>query len=202
MSIIRVAGIDPAFANFGMVKMAYDLITGELKILDLQLIQTEKATTKIKTLRKNSDDLRRSQELIKGQEGQIGFHDFVADCAVAFAEIPSGAKDANAARALGIATGVVASCPIPLFEVQVADAKLAAVGTKTASKEEMVEWAYEAYPDAPWHTHKSKGVVVPTVGKNEHLADATAIVHAGVGLSEFKKIAAIWKATMPAMAAA
>lgn len=201
MSIIKVAGIDPAFANFGMVKMTYNLLTGELKILDLQLIQTERLSTKIKTLRKNSDDLRRAQELIKGQEGQIGFHDFVADCAVAFAEIPSGAKDANAARALGIATGAVASCPIPLFEVQVAEAKLAAVGTKTASKDEMVEWAYAEYPDAPWHTHKSKGVIVPTVGKNEHLADAAAIVTAGVGLSEFKKLAAMWRATAPSLAA-
>lgn len=201
MSIIRVAGIDPAFANFGMVKMSYNLITGALEILELKLLQTENQSTKIKTLRKNSDDLRRAVELIKGTEGQPGFHDFVSDCHVAFAEIPSGAKDANAARALGIATGVVASCPIPLFEVQVAEAKLAAVGTKTASKEEMIEWAFEEFPDAPWLTRKLKGKTVPII-KNEHLADAAAIVKAGVGLGEFKKLAALWKATMPSLAAA
>jgi len=192
MTHIRIAGIDPGFVNFGIARMLLDLDTLDLKVEDLILLKTENDAGK--NIRKNSDDLRRAIEL------RDGFHKAVKDCAIGFAEIPSGAQDHRAATGFGIAIGLVACSPIPILQVQNFQAKLAAVGTKTASKEEMMEWAREEYPDAPWRQRKFKGKMVYT-NDNEHLADACAIAKAGIGLQEFKQLLAVWKSTAPPVAA-
>jgi Holliday junction resolvasome RuvABC endonuclease subunit len=181
MTKIRVAGIDPSLRNMGVAHMTYDLITGEMAVTALHLIQTEK--TKHKVVRQNSDDLRRAQELV--QE----FHRLTQNQTFVFAEIPSGGQSASAMKAFGIALGILASCPVPLIQVQPAETKLAAVGTKTASKQEMIEWATETYPKAPWLRLRDKpdGKIL---NDNEHLADAVAVVHAGVRTDEFKRLAA------------
>lgn len=182
---VRVAAVDPSLRNFGMAKLMLDLRTLSFEIEDLKLIETDNQAGK--TVRKNSDDLRRSQEISQK------FKTFVSDCTLCFSEIPSGAQSARAALSFGIAIGILANCPIPLIQVMPAETKLAAVGTKTASKEEMIEWAFAKYPKAEWKTTKRNGVLVPTA-KNEHLADAIAIAHAGIVTDEFRRMMAMWKA--------
>jgi len=183
MRRILVAGIDPAFANFGIARMWLDLDTLELDLEALQLIQTEK--TELKQTRVSSDDLRRAQEL------HGGFIYGLRECVVCFAEIPSGAKDAKAARLLGMATGVLAACPIPIIEVQPVETKLASVGTKTATKTEMIEWAVGKYPEGDWLrlNNKPGGRLLKD---NEHLADAIGVVHAGIRTPDFKRLLALW----------
>lgn len=183
MHKVKVAGLDPGFCNFGIALFDLDLGTMELDLLDLMLIESE-PETKTKVVRKNSDDLRRAIHQRKG------FFNAVKGCAVGFAEIPSGAQDSRAAMGFGISIGLVACSPIPIIQVQVADAKMAAVGTKTASKEEMIEWAMERYPDGPWLMKKRKGVLSPTA-KNEHMADACAIAQAGLQTAEFEQLASM-----------
>lgn len=178
---IRVAGIDPSLKNLGVAHMLYDLATGGLEVVSLSLIQTEK--TKHKQVRQNSDDLRRAQELV--QE----FHRLTQNQTFVFAEIPSGGQSATAMKAFGISIGILASCPVPLIQVQPFETKLAAVGTKTASKQEMIEWATELYPKANWLRLRDKpdGKIL---NDNEHLADAIAVVHAGIRTDEFKRMVA------------
>lgn len=178
---IRVAGIDPSLKNLGVAHMTFDLVSGELAVQALHLVQTEK--TKHKQVRQNSDDLRRAQELV--QE----FHRLTQNQTFVFAEIPTGAQSATAMKAFGIAIGVLASCPVPLIQVQPFETKLASVGTKTASKQEMIEWATELYPKAPWLRLRDKpdGKIL---NDNEHLADAVAVVHAGIKTDEFKRMLA------------
>ena len=182
---IKVAGIDPSLAHFGMCKMTLYINDSSLYLEDLYLIDTEKRANK--SVRQNSDDLRRCQEIIKV------YHDYVKGCAIVFSEIPTGAQSARAMFANGAVSGLLASCPVPLIQVQPFETKLATVGTKTASKEEMIEWAGETYPDGEWLRRKSKGVFVLTKN-NEHLADAVAVVHAGLKTDEFQRLAAMWKA--------
>jgi hypothetical protein len=121
------------------------------------------------------------------------------DCVVAFGEIPSGAQHARSAFGFGVAVGVLASCKIPLFEVMPLETKLGSVGIKTADKPDIIRWAAELYPEAPWQRYEA-----PTRGKkphakgdlhddNEHVADAIAIVHAGICLPEFKQSLAFFK---------
>lgn len=186
MARIRVAAADPAFRNFGIARLSLDLDSLDLTVEDLILLQTENQAGK--TVRKNSDDLRRAIELRRD------FIAHTADCAVCFAEIPSGAQSARAAFSFGIAVGVLASAPVPLIQVQPFETKLAVVGTKTASKEEIMEWAYARHPDAPWRTRKLKGRAVK-VKDNEHIADACAIAEAGIRTAEFRQLLAFWKAS-------
>lgn len=175
-----VAGIDPSLRSFGMARLDLDLNTLKLTVLDLKLIETDKQSSK--TVRQNSDDLRRAIQLNEG------FHEFIADCKFVFAEIPTGAQSARAMYAFGLVVGVISSLKIvkkPLIQVQPFETKLATVGTKTASKEEMIEWADEAYPDAPWMRVKKTNKML---GKNEHLADAVAVAHAGLKTDQFLQI--------------
>lgn len=179
MNTIPLVGFDPALANWGTARVLLDIDTMELEIESLVLTVTDKLASK--QVRKNSDDLRRAQEI----RGAMALG--CTDRMYAFAEIPSGAQDANASRAFGIAVGVMASCPIPLIQVQNFEAKLAAVGTKTASKQEMIEWATEKWPDAPWL--RARGAANGKfTNANEHLADAMAIITAGVRTTEFAPI--------------
>lgn len=189
MSKIRIVGLDPSMANFGMSFMHLDLNTLELSLEELLLIETEKKANKV--VRQNSDDLRRCQEITSlYHKAILGF-----GASFAFSEVPTGAQSARAMLANGIVLGILASCPVPLIQVQPTETKMATVGTKTASKEEMIEWAAETYPDAPWLRHKSKGRMVLT-NKNEHLADATAVVHAGLKTDQFQQVRALLAAPL------
>lgn len=181
---MKIVSFDPALSNFGIAQMTYDWNTGKLALDNLILVQTE--GSKHKTVRKNSDDLERARQLHRGM---------IAACegaTVAIAEIPTGTQSARGAMSNGIALGVLASCPLPLIEVSPTEAKMAAVGFKTASKGEMIQWAMAKYPNANWITRKSKGVVVP-VNDCEHLADAVAIAHAGIQNEQFKLMAAVFR---------
>jgi hypothetical protein len=70
------------------------------------------------------------------------------------------------------------------------EVKLAATGNKNASKQEMIDWAVEAHPEASWLRHKRKGVMELTAA-NEHLADALAAIYAGVLTDQFKQAMSI-----------
>ena len=191
--LIRVAGVDPAFRNIGIARLLLNTETMALVLQDLRLLTTENQASK--TVRKNSDDLRRAMEL------HSGFIASTKDCSVIFAEVPTGAQSARAALGFGVAIGVLASSPIPIIQVQPFETKLATVGTKTASKEEMIEWATEAYPDGPWLTRKFKGKTHFTAA-NEHLADAVAVAHAGIKTDQFRQLVSLLTATRLAHSAA
>lgn len=182
---IRVAGVDPALKNMGIARASLLLVPApyngmqphKIEVDSLDLIQTDKQTTKV--VRQNSDDLRRCRDLAAGVRS-------LTDVRFVFAEIPVGAQSARAAFSFGVATAVMAFCPVPLIQVQPNETKLATVGTKTASKQEMIEWAVETYPNAPWLMHRGKPKL-----DNEHLADACAIIHAGVKTDEFLRFCAM-----------
>lgn len=184
LMLTSIVGIDPALKNFGIAQMTLDTTTMKFKVDGLHLITTEKRANKV--VRVNSDDLRRAQELYRD------FVRLVSCFSVGFAEIPSGGQSARAVHGFGIAIGILAACPIPLIQVQAYETKLFTVGTKTASKEEMIEWATETYPDAPWIRHKHKGQLVLS-NANEHLADAVAVAHAGIKTDQFQQLMAMWK---------
>ena len=66
------------------------------------------------------------------------------------------------------------------------ETKLATVGTRTASKAEMISWATDLYPKAPWIKRGAKFTLA-----NEHLADALAVGHAGVKTDQFSQLLAM-----------
>ena len=88
--------------------------------------------------------------------------------------------------------GALSSCPIPLIQVQPTEVKLATVGKKTATKEEMINHAVKAHPEANWIVRKSKGQIVLTAS-NEHLADAVSVIYAGLLSDQFTQATALLK---------
>lgn len=182
MSSIIIAGVDGALANFGMVKMEYDLLADRLmRIVDMRLVETEKS--KVKSVRASSDNLARATSI------QKALQEFLTGTVLTFGEVPTGGQSAKAVLSFGIVIGLYSGIR-NFAEVSPYETKLATVGTKTASKEEMINWAFTTYPSAKWLTTKRGGEMVPTK-KNEHLADAAAICHAGIKLPVFQQVKAI-----------
>jgi hypothetical protein len=95
--------------------------------------------------------------------------------------------------------GVLASCKIPLFEVMPLETKLGSVGSKTADKPHIIAWAANRHPQASWQRYeaatrrKSALKAGDLHADNEHVADAIAIVHAGICLPEFKQLLAFFR---------
>lgn len=193
--LIKIAGLDPSLRNWGLAKGLYDLNTGDLSMTDIDLIETESEAGK--TVRKSSDDLR-CAALLSGR-----LHGWIADSVAVFGEVPSGSQSARGMFSNGICLGVMGSIGQvgdykgSLIQVSPAEVKKLAVGSKVASKDEMIEWAMERFPNLPWLITKSgKNKGQPTA-KNEHMADACAAINAGIQTPEFKNIAQLMR-SLPA----
>lgn len=182
---IRLVSFDPALSNLGVALLRYNIFEQRLVLDRLHLAKTE--PTKTKQVRKNSDDLERARILFRTMT------EFSENRAFAIAEIPVGTQSARGAMSNGIALGVLAGCPVPLIQVTPTEAKLAGPGIKTATKQEMIEWAIDKYPHKDWLMRKSKGQLVP-IADNEHLADAVAIAEAGIKTDQFKQALALYNA--------
>jgi hypothetical protein len=182
LAIIKIAGLDGSLRNFGIARMLYNTADETLVVDDLLLIQT--VNDKTKKMRASSDTYERAKKLAEEAE------EFTKDCVLTFAEVPFGGQSYDAVLGFGIVIGIYASLSVRPEEVAPAQTKIAAVGTRTASKEEMIDWAFRLYPDAPWLTTKRGGKMVPTKA-NEHLADGCGVVHAGIKLPSFRQAIAI-----------
>lgn len=186
MSHIKIAALDGSLRNFGVVKGIYNTDNEQLSIGEMHLLKTEKS--KNKQVRASSDNLVRAQSIANELRPLLN------DCAVVFLEVPSGGQSYSAVLGFGIVIGLYASLTAPVVEVSPIETKLAAVGTKTASKQEMIEWATEKYPTANWRTRKMHGEVLFT-NDNEHLADSVGIMHAGIQTPSFRQTVAMIKAS-------
>lgn len=184
MSSIKVIAIDAAFSNMGLAAASIK-INGDVICHDLLLVSTEGQDKMV--VRKSSNDLRRAQELVQALKEWTTKH----GPQIAFAEVPSGSQSAAAARALGIAVGVLASCSVPIIEVSPMEVKrLFGTGKKGATKEEIIDWACRKWPGAPWKVFKGR-----ITKNNEHLADAMATIAAGIKTPAFKQLMSLHNAT-------
>jgi Holliday junction resolvasome RuvABC endonuclease subunit len=187
MISITAVGIDAAFANMGFAKVEINLQGGQTTVVcrDLILVSTEVIEDR-KAVRKSSTELRRAKELHEAIQTHC------SDVQFAFVEVPSGSQSASAARALGIAVGVLASCPVPIIEVSPMEVKFAVIPNKKikVSKDYIIQWAVKKWPQAPWLLSRgaNKGAIVKA---NEHLADALATVMAGIATPEFQRLIAL-----------
>ncbi len=176
---MKIVGVDPSLRNFGIVKADLDLDTLEFKVTEMLLVESESQSKKLKTVRKNSDDLRRARALYEG------FQEACQGAWMAFVEVPVGSQSARAMASYGMCVGVLASCPIAMVQVTPAEVKMAGTGIKTATKDEMIQAAVALHPYADWMMRKNKGELV-LMNDNEHLADALFAIKAGLKTDEFK----------------
>lgn len=185
---IRILGIDPALRNTGLAIADYDILTGELNVTKVEIAQTEGGKDG-KVVRKSSDDLSRARTLVAEINRVIAVH----RPSLAVAEVPGGCQNARGAFSNGVCCGFLACLSLPLIEVSPMEVKLASVGVKTASKDQMIQWAVAKWPNAGWFTRKLKGEIVMTKD-NEHVADACAAIAAGLLTAQFAQAISVMQA--------
>lgn len=184
---LAVVGIDPALSNMGFAHAIIDTETNEITVQKLVLAETAADKKSAKVVRKNSDDLTRARILFEALQNETKGKTF------AFVEVPVGSQSARAMASYGICIGVLASCKIPMIQLTPTEVKMASVGIKTASKQEMIEWAMSKHPNVNWLMRSLKGAKVP-MNDNEHLADAVATIYAGIESDQFLSAAAFFQA--------
>lgn len=181
--LIRVVGQDPSLRNWGLAVGYLDLETKKLEIDYVDLTNPVLPTGK--QVRQNSSDLESALQLYKGAADASGGAHAV------FVEVPVGSQSARAMASYGICVGVLGALRangIPFFEVTPTEVKLASVGNKTATKQEMIKWAMAAHPEANWPTYKQNGQTMVSEAKAEHMADAIAAIYAGINCNAFQQM--------------
>ncbi|HBW8542488.1 TPA: hypothetical protein MFM47_004725 [Klebsiella pneumoniae] len=183
--VIKVVGVDPSMSNFGLAIGTLDLDTDKLEIHGLELVETKAGGTK-KTVRVNSDDLRRAKEIWRTARP------IIEQAHIVFCELPVGSQSSRAQTSYGVCIGVLACVDKPLIQVTPNEIKHYVGNKLTTSKEEIIQWAIAKQPDAPWLRRKQAGKDA-LVAKNEHLADAIASIYSGMQTDQFRQVRDVLK---------
>lgn len=180
---LHVCGLDPSLRNWGFSKGIYDTETKTVNLYEVGVIQPNLPTGK--QVRQNSLDLESAKQLCTGAL------DATKNAHAIFVEVPVGSQSARAMASYGICVGVLGALRatgIPFFEVTPTEVKVAGPGYKNATKQEMIQWAMTKHPEANWPMFKQNGNSVVSAAKAEHMADATAAIHAGLSSNPFQQM--------------
>ena len=181
---IRVVGFDPSLRNWGISKGIFVPGTvSQLRIEEVDVINPELPTGK--QVRQNSLDLESAKQLCAAALSAA------KGAQAIFVEVPVGSQSARAMASYGICVGVLGALRatgIPFFEVTPTEVKMASTGKKTATKQEMIQWAMATHPEANWPVYKQKGEAKVSEAKAEHMADATAAIYAGLSCNSFQQL--------------
>lgn len=184
---LKVGGFDPSLRNWGIATGTYDTRNGKLSIETLDVIQPVKHAGK--QVRKNSQDLACAQQLAQG-----ALDTFKQGLQATFVEVPVGSQSARAMASYGVCVGVLGAfraIGMPFYEITPTEVKKVATGRSTATKREMIQWACDQHPEAPWPFQTKKGVTTIVESTAEHMADAVAAIHAGIQSAEFQRYLAL-----------
>lgn len=180
---LRVVGMDPSLRNWGIAVGELDLDTKTVLIHRLTVITPE--LSKGKQVRQNSLDLSSAQQLCAEALQAVKNADAI------FVEVPVGSQSARAMASYGICVGVLGSVRAtgtPFFEVTPTEVKVSTVGSKLATKQEMIAWSLSRHPEANWPTYRKNGMDVVSEAQAEHMADAIATIYAGLKLNQFHQL--------------
>jgi len=171
---MRIVSVDPSLSNTCLT--VADLEDGVLTVLDSVTIETSKATNK--QVRASSDLISRCRALhVECQEFLNKYNPVLV-----FIETPSGSQSASGMKSYGVSCFIAATIQPQPIEVTPHEVKMASVGKKTASKKEMIEWAFNKHPEAPWVIRGGFPLM-----KQEHMADSIAVVYAGITTGDFER---------------
>jgi Holliday junction resolvasome RuvABC endonuclease subunit len=168
--MIRILAVDPGFCHTGIVAM--ELQSGVWRPVLLETVTTEPPKEKSKLLKGDCDFARllmTADRMLAEAPKARGL----------LAELPpGGAKSAAAQRAMALASGLlaglVASLRLPYELVQPGDVKKSVTGKRSASKEEIMDWAGRQWPEETAR-FASKRAASGWTAEFEHVADALAV---------------------------
>lgn len=183
MALITVLGMDPSLNNWGYALGTYSTTT---QLLDITHLETLRPTPlQGKQVRQNSKDIS------VAEQHSAAVTRAARKAQAVFVEVPVGSQSARAMASYGICVGVLGAfqaAGTPFFQVTPLEVKLASVGKKTATKDEMIQWAMDLAPNAPWPYYKKNGVEELSRAQAEHMADAIAAIYAGTQLPDFQQL--------------
>jgi Holliday junction resolvasome RuvABC endonuclease subunit len=162
-----IAGIDPSLSNTAIV--IFEIKENELTYLDSVTITTKPAPKKMK-IRKSSDLIARCRTIYKEAHAFLAHY----NPKVIILESPQGSQNASSMKSYGVSCFLAATFSPSPIEVTPEEVKKASVGRKTASKQDMIDWAFGLFPEAEWKLNKENR---PQVTTEEHKADAIAVVY-------------------------
>lgn len=183
-----VVGFDPSMNNWGISRgiLTLDLVDRRKSTLNISHVDVIcPVKSEAKQARVNSKDLEAASQLASNAIAAA------QDAHAIFVEVPVGSQSARAMASYGICVGILGSLRanrIPFFEVTPTEVKMATVGKRTATKEQMICWATAQHPEANWPTYIRNGEVLISETKAEHMADATAAIYAGLRLPSFQQM--------------
>lgn len=178
--LVKVTGMDPSFTHWGLASVNLDLSTGIPTIPKLRLIEPRELEGK--NIRVNSNDLHRAEQLA------TAVFEETEDSKVIFVEVPVGSQSARAMASYGVCIGILAALRAKgkqIIQVTATEAKFHLTGNRNATKQQMIDYAWENYPTANWDLDLKKGTPLK---KSEHVADAIGSIHAGVHTPSFKQL--------------
>ena len=149
--MIKVLGLDPSYTHFGIAQAVLNA-HGTYHVEMATTVVTEPTTHK--TVRKSSDDLERSIEIYRELKKAVDWADVV------FAEVQHGSQSANAMKSYGICIGLLSTITKPFFPLSEGEIKKTCIGKRTATKAEMIEWAVNNHPEAPYEKTRAIGRAV------------------------------------------
>ena len=179
---LNVVGFDPSLRNWGIAQGVIDVQEQCLVIQQLHVVSP--VLVKTKQVRQNSQDLDSARQLYEDA------YAMAQQAQAIFVEVPVGSQNARAMTSYGICVGVLGSlraAGIPFFEVTPTEVKKASCGKATASKQEMITWAMNQHPEAPWPMYQQHNKMLVSEAKAEHMADAIGAIYAGVRDNQFKQ---------------
>lgn len=171
---MKFLSIDPSFRNTGIV-WGEIVNKATLRPEDYELVRTEKS----KGIPVMVDSIDRAQILYRRLQYHV--HRFQPD--VCFAEVPTGSQSAAAMKGVGISLGLIATLHPRAIVVSPQQLKKICAGSNKASKEDIMRWAADQFPDFPFEMRKGKMVVT----RMEHICDALGAAYAGLQTAEFQK---------------
>jgi len=178
--MIKLISIDPSMRHTALVCFNYDTTTGKFSYVDSVTVNTEKADKK-KKIRASSDLIKSCRELYEGVHSFVEKH----SPQVIISETPSGSQSASGMKSYGVSCFLLGTLSPSPIEVTPIEVKTSTVGKKTASKKEMIEWAFERHPEVDWKLGRDG---MPQITTEEHLADAIAVAYTGVRTPDFIRL--------------
>lgn len=175
----RIIGFDPSMSNWGIAVGLYDETTGSVQVTDLDVIKPDVPNTG----RKSHQDLQRAQQLAEGVLKVVQWY----QPAKIYVEVPHGSQSARAMASYAMCIGILGTMRTldwDFIELTEAQVKMSAVANKTATKEDMIQWAINRHAQAPWPRRTVKGEETIIKGTAEHMADAVGAIHAGLELEK------------------
>lgn len=182
---IKIVSLDISMSNLGIAKGIFDTETKKLTITDCLTVCP--LVSDNKQVRQNSKDVVRSRQLLDALVEHTKEADMVC------AEIPVGSQTARAMASYGICVALIAVVQKikPTFiEVSPNEVKMI-VGSKSATKKEVIQWVQSHHPEAPLETFR--GAISLT--KAEHQADAIVAIHAAMQTPVFNSLKTVYEKT-------